>query len=128
VESLGLAPEEVVDFSVSINPFGPPPGVREAVASASVERYPDPEATGLRRLLASRLRVGMENLLAGNGATELIRIVAQCYLGPGDTALVPQPAFGEYEVACRLTGATALRPWAREEACFVPNVAELAAW
>jgi histidinol-phosphate aminotransferase len=125
--ALGLLPEEVVDFSVNINPFGPPPGVREAVASASVERYPDPEATGLRRLLASRLGVGLENLLAGNGATELIRLVAQCYLGPGDRALVPQPAFGEYEVACKLAGATVLKPWAREEAGFVPDVAELVA-
>ncbi len=127
MEALGLSPEEVVDFSVNINPFGPPPGVREAVATAPVERYPDPEATGLRRLLASRLRVGMENLVLGNGATELIRVVALCYLGPGDTALVPQPAFGEYEVACKLAGAAVLKPWAREEAGFVPDVAGLVA-
>ncbi|MEE9201584.1 MAG: histidinol-phosphate transaminase [Dehalococcoidia bacterium] len=125
MDALGLSPDGMMDFSVSINPFGPPPGVREAVASASVERYPDPEATGLRRLLASQLRVGTENLLVGNGATELIRLVAQCYLGPGDTALVPQPTFGEYEVACKLTGATVLRPWAQEESGFATDTAEL---
>lgn len=123
--ALGLSPEAVVDFSVNINPFGPPPGVREAVAAAPVASYPDPEAAGLRRLLASRVGVGMGNLLAGNGATELIRLVALCYLSPGDTALVPQPAFGEYEVACRLAGAAVLKPWAREADGFVPDVAEL---
>lgn len=123
--ALGISPEQVIDFSVNINPFGPPPGVREAVARAAVERYPDPEATGLRRLLASRLGVGLHSILAGNGTTELIRLVALCYLGPGDTALIPQPAFGEYEAACRLAGAQVIKPWAREADGFVPDVAEL---
>ncbi|MDP6346853.1 MAG: histidinol-phosphate transaminase [Dehalococcoidia bacterium] len=125
MEALGLSPEDVVDFSVNINPFGPPPGVREAVATAAMERYPDAEATGLRRLLASRLGVGTDNLMAGNGATELIRLAAQCYLGPGDTAIIPQPAFGEYEVACSLAGARVLKPWGREEAGFLPDVTVL---
>jgi histidinol-phosphate aminotransferase len=125
METLGLSPQDVVDFSVNINTFGPPPGVREAVAAAAVERYPDAEATGLRRLLAARLGVNADNLLAGNGATELIRLVAQCYTGPGDTAIIPQPAFGEYEVACRLAGAKVLKPWGREEAGFLPDVTAL---
>lgn len=30
--SLGIRPEDVLDFSASTNPFGPPPGVREALA------------------------------------------------------------------------------------------------
>jgi histidinol-phosphate aminotransferase len=69
--------------------------------------------------------VGTENLLAGNGATELIRLAAQCYIGPGDTAIIPQPAFGEYEIACRLAGARVLKPWGREEAGFLPDVTAL---
>ena len=44
---LGVAPEAVLDFSVSCNPFGPPPGIREDLADASIERYSDTEASEL---------------------------------------------------------------------------------
>ncbi len=124
LEGLGISPEDVLDFSVSVNPFGPPPGIKKALAQASVDRYPDAEATELRLLLAKKLGIASGNLLIGSGSTELIRLVATAYFGPGDLVLIPQPTYGEYEIACHLVGAQVLKQPMLEEANFQLNVAE----
>lgn len=102
---LGLAPEEVIDFSVSSNPFGPPPGLGHALAHVDVSRYPDPEATELREALARHLGLSSTCILVGNGSVELIWLLALAYLDPGDRVLIVGPTFGEYERACHIVGA-----------------------
>ena len=109
LKKFGLAAEDVVDFSVSTNPFGPPPGVREALTSLPIALYPDSEATELRECLAQELSIAPENILAGSGSAELIRLVAQAYFGPQDVVLIVEPTFGEYEVACRVIGSGVLK-------------------
>ena len=56
-EQLGLTPEDILDFSVSANPFGPPPGIEGAFKSAVIDRYPDSESTDLKCALANNLDV-----------------------------------------------------------------------
>jgi len=124
LEKLGISPEDVLDFSVSTNPFGPPPGIKEAMEQALVDRYPDSEATELRLLLARKLNVPAGNLLIGSGSTELIRLVATAYFGPGDLVIIPQPTYGEYELAGQLVGARVLSQPMPEETAFQLNVAE----
>lgn len=102
---LGLRPEDVLDFSVSTNAYGPPPAVATAIAAADITRYPDRYATALRQTLADMMRVTPEQVLAGNGAAELIWLIALAYLRPGDTAFVIGPTFGEYRAASQVMGA-----------------------
>ena len=104
LESLGLVSEEVIDFSASINPLGPSPRVLEAARSVNLAAYPDPECLKLRKALGAVLNVEPECILAGNGSTELIHLLARTYLGPEDTALIFAPTFGEYAAACRVQG------------------------
>jgi histidinol-phosphate aminotransferase len=127
LEKRGISPEDVLDFSVSTNPFGPPPGTKEALSMASIDRYPDSEATELRLLLAKRLNISPDNLLIGSGSTELIRLVATAYLGPGDVVIIPQPTYSDYKIACYLVGAWVQRQPMREERGFQLNVAETVA-
>ena len=124
LKKLGIYPETILDFSVSTNPFGPPPGVREALSSASIECYPDSEATELKQSLAKKLNIAPENLLIGSGSTELIRLVAVAYFGAEDSVLIPQPTYGEYEVACHLVGARVLKQPMPKETNFQLNIAE----
>ena len=124
LEKLGIPSESIVDFSVSCNPFGPPPGIREALSNTSVECYPDSEASQLRRLLASRLNIATDNLIIGSGSTELIRLVAIAYFGPRDLVLIPHPTYGEYEIACRLADADVLKQLMRKETNFHLDIAE----
>lgn len=102
--SLGIAPEELLDFSASINPLGPVPGVREAVCSCfqRVLHYPDRESFELRRKLAEMHCVGINNLVVANGSTELIYLLPR--LLPGARGLVIAPAFSEYAQALKRAG------------------------
>src|SRR4051812_10177789 len=81
---LGLDPAGVLDFSANVNPYGPAPAVREAVADVPLDRYPDREAIALRAALAEALGVRPAQVLAGNGASELIWLAALAFLRPGD--------------------------------------------
>lgn len=109
LRALGLAPEQVLDFSANINPLGPSQRVRHAVAGADLASYPDRESLALREALAGRLGIDSENLLVGNGSTELIHLLARSRLGPGDTCLIFTPTFGEYEAAALAAGAEVRR-------------------
>lgn len=123
---LGIDAGEVLDFSVNSNPFGPPPGIKEALSQVAIERYPDSSATGVRSALAGRLRVPPENIIVGNGSVELLRLAAMAYIRPADSALVVQPTFGEYELACRIMGSRIVSLPLSEETGFRLDVAEMA--
>jgi histidinol-phosphate aminotransferase len=109
LEALGISPEEVIDFSANLNPFGPPPGMKRVVGRANIAAYPDSRASKLRRLLARKLRVSEENVIIGSGSVELIRLAALAYFGRGDEVLIIEPAFGEYEIACQVSGASIVK-------------------
>ncbi len=102
---LGIAPENVLDFSASINPLGASPAVREILARLDLASYPDPDCTCLREALAGNIGTSPENIVVGNGSTELIHLIARAYLCKGDTAAILSPTFSEYESACRLARA-----------------------
>jgi histidinol-phosphate aminotransferase len=125
LEALGIAPEEVVDFSANLNPFGPPPGTKKVMNQADIAAYPDSRASGLRRSLADKLRLNEENILVGSGSVELIRLVALAYFGRGDVVLIIEPAFGEYEVACQISGASIIKQ-RRAEDSFRLDIEETA--
>lgn len=106
LESLGLRPEEVIDFSASINPLGPSLRALEAARNVNMAAYPDPDCLKLREAIGSWLDVEPGRILPGNGSTELIHLLARAYLGPEETALIFAPTFGEYAAACRIQGVT----------------------
>jgi histidinol-phosphate aminotransferase len=124
LEVLGIAPEEVLDFSANLNPFGPPPGIKEAMSQTDIAGYPDSKATNLRRLLADKLQVKVENILIGSGSTELIRLLALAYFGQGDLVLIIEPTFGEYQVACQISGAALIKQRRGAENGFRLNIEE----
>lgn len=94
--SLGIAPEELADFSASINPLGPAPGVREAIDASfgRLVHYPDRQAAELRRALAGFHGVDPSSIAVTNGSTELIYLLPRTL--PGRRGLVVAPAFSEY--------------------------------
>lgn len=101
----GISPDEVIDFSVNSNPFGPTAGVLAAVGSADVARYPDKECLALRAAISEQIGVPLANIMAGNGTAELMWLLAFATLSAGDDVLVIGPTFGEYQRNARLMGA-----------------------
>lgn len=125
LRSLGLAPHQVIDFSANINPLGPPPGVRQALAQVNLAAYPDPECLELREALSQRQGVSSEQIVVGNGSTELIHLLAQTYLKEGGVAAILGPTFGEYEAAASLTGARIVRLAAKEKEGFLWKIRQV---
>jgi histidinol-phosphate aminotransferase len=109
---LGIHPDNIVDFSVNSNPYGPSPRVREVLANVIIERYPDRECWQLRQAILKYELDGsqlpLSSLICGNGTSELIWTIARSYLNAGATTLIIGPTFGEYEVAARAAGARVL--------------------
>ncbi|MFH1775872.1 MAG: histidinol-phosphate transaminase [Chloroflexota bacterium] len=122
LKALGMAPEAVIDFSVSTNPFMPPPGVGKALNQVAIDKYPDSEATELTYRLSQRLGASPESILAGSGSTELIQLIALTYFRPGDPVLILGPTYGEYASACHLAGAEPIEHRAGAGDNFTPQV------
>ena len=101
----GAAPPGVLDFSASLNPLGPPPQALTAYhdAAALIARYPSPYPRDLAARLAQRHRAAPENVLVGNGSTQLIHLLART-LGPR-RPFVAIPTFSEIANAMILAGA-----------------------
>lgn len=101
---LGVSPEDILDFSASINPLGPAPGVREALVTSfnRLVHYPDSDCTELREALAECHGVEPANICVANGSTQLIYLLPR--LAPGKRALVVAPAFSEYARALTRDG------------------------
>lgn len=103
--SSGVEVGELLDFSASINPLGPPSSAREAFVESYAEilRYPDPYGDKLKEALAERHGLSPTEVLLGNGSTQLIYLLCAA-LRPRN-ALIVGPAFSEYANALTLIGA-----------------------
>ncbi|MBP1464140.1 aminotransferase class I/II-fold pyridoxal phosphate-dependent enzyme [Candidatus Chloroploca sp. M-50] len=119
--ALGVQPDSVLDFSSNLNPFGPPAGVRAALATLDPAPYPDRSCVRLRQALAERHACEPEAILPGNGANELIHLVARALLHPGDSVFVIGPTYGEYAYASRLMGAHVVELQTQPESAFHPD-------
>lgn len=126
LEAAGLTENDVLDFSVCCNPYGPPPGVRSALRAALPLSYPDSDCTLLRAALSRQVKVPADNLLVGSGSMELLRLAALAYIRSGDLVVLPRPTFGEYELACRMMGAMVYEQASDEDHAFRINAAVLA--
>ncbi len=125
LERLNLNPDEVLDFSVNSNPYGPSPSVLPALATVPVDRYPDREAIALRRALAAQLNIGFENIVIGNGTAELFWLLAFVTLSPGNRVLIVGPTFGEYSRVSAIMGAEIIEKSARP-GDFAVNAGQIA--
>ena len=75
----GISPEQILDFSASINPLGTPKSAIAAIQShlTDLGHYPDPEYTLLRKALGKFHQLSPEWILAGNGVAELLTWVGR---------------------------------------------------
>jgi threonine-phosphate decarboxylase len=100
-----IDPAEIIDFSASINPLGPPASVRKAFQKSynEVSRYPDPYGEELKKALAKHHEMKPTEILLGNGSTQLVYLL--CFALRPRKALVVGPAFSEHANALTLAGA-----------------------
>jgi len=92
--SPGFAPRRV-RLSANENPYGPPPAALAAMtaALATVCRYPDELEEILRADVARHLGVAAEQVLLGNGSSQILQLAATALSGPGLRVVTADPTF-----------------------------------
>jgi len=115
-ERLGIAPGNLIKLDANENPFGPSPKVIEALAALpNMQVYPDPESGRLRELLADYTGVPAERILCGAGADELIELILQLFIEPGDVIINTPPTFAMYSFNAPLYHARAVDVYRRAD-------------
>lgn len=125
---LGVSPDEILDFSASLNPLGPPLNLLQHL-SAVMQRmvhYPEPFCALLKETLARRHGLTPEHILVGNGSTQLIYLVPRV-LNPR-RVLIIAPAFGEYERAAEVCGCELVYDVAGPSNDFIPTPEQAEGW
>lgn len=87
--------------------WGPSPKAVEAARQAldQLSLYPDPHFVQVYELLGAQNGLEADNIIAGNGADELLELIALTFAGPGDDVMYPSPSFSAYHHGTLLTGA-----------------------
>ncbi|MBG0568934.1 histidinol-phosphate transaminase [Actinoplanes aureus] len=111
---LGIA--EAIKLASNEVPYGPLPGVVEAITEAarSVHRYPDMGVVRLRDAIGERFGVSPERVVTGCGSVALAEILAKATCLPGDEIVYSWRSFEAYPIIAAGGGATSVR---------VPNTA-----
>ncbi|TDB71344.1 histidinol-phosphate transaminase [Micromonospora sp. KC721] len=106
---LGLA--EAIKLASNEVPYGPLPGVVEAVteAVAGSHRYPDMGVVALRGALAERYGVGAERIATGCGSVALAEHLVRATCLPGDELLYSWRSFEAYPIIAATSGAASVR-------------------
>ncbi|MGB9885673.1 MAG: histidinol-phosphate transaminase [Moorellales bacterium] len=101
---LGLT--DVLKMASNENPLGPSPRALEALVTALPDLfyYPEGSCRRLRAAIAERLKISPDNIVVGNGADELLKVIPLAFLREGEEVIIAEHSFTEYTLVTRLLG------------------------
>jgi histidinol-phosphate aminotransferase len=101
-----LGIKDSIKIASNENPLGPSPKAVRAVRAAlkNLNRYPDGNATLLKRRLAKKLKVPQDMIMVGNGSNEILELLVATFMVPGDQAIMSEHAFIVYNLAVTSRG------------------------
>ncbi|MET3928006.1 histidinol-phosphate transaminase [Devosia sp. 2618] len=104
----GAPGSKSIKLSSNESPLGASPKAIEAFRSVAdhLEIYPEGSSKILREALAEVHGLDAARIVCGNGSDDLLHLIAQCYLGDGDEALMNQYGFSVYPIITRAAGAS----------------------
>ena len=93
---LGIS--NAIKLASNENPLGPSPAALKAVTSAlpNLHRYPDASGYYLKKSLAGRLGLDMDQIVLGNGSNEVIELCVRTFMRPGAGVVFSDPTFLMY--------------------------------
>ncbi|MBW1806049.1 MAG: aminotransferase class I/II-fold pyridoxal phosphate-dependent enzyme, partial [Deltaproteobacteria bacterium] len=122
----GFDVRDVLDFSVNLNPLGPPELIKHRWMELlkSIQEYPSIEGDGISLYYRKKFRIPSRNFLSGNGSTEMIYLLPRV-LRFRQVAVIT-PSYHDYERASLLAGAKVVRyPLNKDEDFSSPDVDEM---
>ncbi|NQT21374.1 MAG: cobyric acid synthase [Planctomycetes bacterium] len=124
-QTIGRPHEQILDFSANINPLGAPGWIRAEISRSvdSMFHYPDPDCTALVEAISRHHEVPAEQVVAGNGSTEILCALPRVLHAA--RALVPVPSYSDYALPAVLAGLDVCEMHLDESAGFAPDPAAL---
>jgi histidinol-phosphate aminotransferase len=97
----------LVRLASNESPFPPLPAVRDAIdrALSTLNRYPDPSNSVLRRALSERYEVPASRIAIGNGSCDILLAAGEALLEPGAEVVYAWPSFSVYPHLAAASGA-----------------------
>jgi histidinol-phosphate aminotransferase len=116
--------DRVVKLASNENPLGPPPAAAAALAAGGphLHRYPDGYGFELKARLAAHWGVAVENLVLGNGSSEILEMAVRLLVRPGRRVVVASPSFSIYEITVQAQGGVIRRVPLRDHAVDLEGV------
>ena len=107
-KSAAPAGVKLVKLSSNETPLGASPRAVEAFASVAdkLALYPDGSASRLREAIGAKFGLDPARLVCGSGSDELLSLITNAYLGPGDEGVYSQHGFLVYPIAIKAAGGT----------------------
>ncbi|MBZ9570089.1 histidinol-phosphate transaminase [Methanobrevibacter sp. TMH8] len=108
VAEFGLKKEDIIKLGSNENPWGPSKKAIEAVSKevSGMNRYPESDLSSLEEEIAKYSGVDVsEVIVGGDGADEIIDVLAKTFIEPGDEFIVPIPSYMYYEFLFKPYGA-----------------------
>ncbi len=104
-------------LSSNESPLGASPAAIEAARSVldQLELYPDGSANALKAAIAEVHGLNPANILCSNGSDELLGLLAQTYLTPGDEGVFTEHGFLVYRIQILASGGTPVVVKERDE-------------
>ena len=124
---LGCQPGDIADMSSNVNPLGPMPELMAHLRRHldDIQALPEVDAATMTAAFARICGLSPDQVLAGNGSTEIIYLLPRV-LAP-TRAVVLGPTYADYADACRLAAVPVHHVAARAEDDFAPPIERLAA-
>ncbi len=99
---------KVYKLSSNETPLGASPAAIEAYRKAAdkLELYPDGAATALRQAIASKFGLDPSRIVCGSGSDEVLSMLTNAYVGPGDEGIYTEHGFLVYKLALLAAGGT----------------------
>jgi histidinol-phosphate aminotransferase len=108
VPGKSTAPDVARVFKLSSNetPLGPSPGAIDAYKAVGdhLQEYPDGSAAALREAIGDAFGLDPERIVCGAGSDDLLNLLAQAFIGPGDEAIHTTHGFLVYPIATLAAG------------------------
>ncbi len=99
--------KNAIKLSANESALGVSPKVLKLLKSRNykVYKYPDSSAKDLRKVISLNFKCKSNQIICGSGSDEIIQMICQLFIKPGDEVVVPQYSFLMYRVYSSIVGA-----------------------
>jgi len=116
--------KKVIKLSANESALGMSPKALKIIKKGNfkISKYPDSNSTTLRKLISKKFNCKFDKTICGSGSDEIIQMLCQLFLKPGDQVVVPEYSFLMYRIYATIVGAKVIFA---KETNFKINIEEI---